>query len=372
MSLTLRLFEVGHGDSILLEEKLGDQSRFVLIDCNSRMRDGALHCPPFEYLKLRGVSKIDALVITHLHADHYFGVHLILDSFSVGKIVVPPFISQNDRIFREVVEQYKRKLRDAVARSSSSTIGARALSLARLLAFICENEDLVQEGKGPESILRFAGISTFEARVLLPHKRIKGLLNEQLRTGKFDLDSYPGWNDASLAILLEVEGVRILLGGDSTLPQWNEHMRQMKRDGKSSWDVVVLKAPHHGSDHNNTAALINYLYGVNPEEPAAILVSANGRSHPGSKFYQLVKESGLTPYCTNLSTSCADQALEDLDNFPAEMRQFLMHYPVNRGSARCQGDVVVRVNNGRAELFNTTGHPCVYDDMASRAAWSGP
>jgi len=84
-ALRVTFLDVGQGDSALLEFPDGET---ILVDAGPRTQvsdAGARFILP--YLKYRGVKRLSALVITHLHNDHIGGVPYLLRNFKVGEII---------------------------------------------------------------------------------------------------------------------------------------------------------------------------------------------------------------------------------------------------------------------------------------------
>ena len=63
--------------------------RAVLIDCGGKSTWITPGTPPREYLLSRGRGSIDALVLTHLHADHANGAERLLARIDVGTLYMP-------------------------------------------------------------------------------------------------------------------------------------------------------------------------------------------------------------------------------------------------------------------------------------------
>ena len=79
------ILAVGHGLSVVIETGPG---RAILYDCG-RMRDpsvGRRIIAPA--LWARGISKLDAIIISHADADHYNGLHEVIERFPVNEIIV--------------------------------------------------------------------------------------------------------------------------------------------------------------------------------------------------------------------------------------------------------------------------------------------
>ncbi len=351
--LTINMFEVGHGDSILLthEDPRENQSFYILIDSNTKMVDGKRINPVFEHLKGHGVRYIDLLVITHLHRDHYRGIDQVLNNLEVKKLVISPFISQKAAIFDDIIYKYKQKIGEICRLTSNENINFDLKSLAVLLRYIAQHDaSRVMEAGGPEQVLRIPSAhNSLKAYIYLPLKKIKGVLHNKIERNDFNLDSFPEMNDASVVVVIDIFGHRLLFGGDSTAPQWREHRRHMKRDGVKNLGVNIIKAPHHGSDRNNPEDIFKYFFHrPNCRDPNIFtLISADGRTHPHKAFLERVGEWKLKPLCTNYSRHCLTDkitSIEGLASIPLEARPFLKQYEKEEAPIPCLGNIELRVS----------------------------
>lgn len=73
-NLTVVFFDVGQGDSSLI---LTPEGKTILIDCGE-------HEDAAEYLEIMNITKIDALLVTHEHRDHYGGCSYVKEAVDVG------------------------------------------------------------------------------------------------------------------------------------------------------------------------------------------------------------------------------------------------------------------------------------------------
>ncbi len=110
--LRCTFLSVGHGESIVLELPDG---RTVLYDAG-RMAGPTSCCRIVSgYLWSRGLTHIDAIVLSHADTDHYNALPELLERFSVGTVYVSPvmFDEQNAsiRFLREAIERAKVPIR---------------------------------------------------------------------------------------------------------------------------------------------------------------------------------------------------------------------------------------------------------------------
>jgi beta-lactamase superfamily II metal-dependent hydrolase len=87
--LRLHFLNVGHGDSIILEEIVGTETHYAVIDSNHQ-GPGI----PVALRKLRelGATRLSFMLLTHPHRDHYRGLLQILREYpnAIGSFFIFP------------------------------------------------------------------------------------------------------------------------------------------------------------------------------------------------------------------------------------------------------------------------------------------
>ncbi len=265
-----------------------------------------------------------------------------------------------------VLSLNEEKLRDKIKEirnlTADEVVNSYIKSLAYLIHYITNNEEKVEEAIGKEQVFRVPELDEFTGTIFLPLAKIKGILQQKIETGNFELDAFPTMNDASIALKIDFLGKKILFTGDSTLPVWLEHKRQMDRDGIDNLDIDFLKVSHHGSRENNTDELYEYIF-KNFDTLKHVFVSANGISHPHDEFWMLVSKYNLKPYCTNLSKQCMGKNVEKLipqDKIPKEFRTFIEKYEITSLPIPCQGNITLTIDSTGCEIRGSTNVPCIY------------
>ena len=217
----LVMCDVGQGDALVLST--GDREG-VVVDAgpDPAAVDGCL-------TRLR-IERVPAVVLTHFHADHVDGLQGVLRDRSVAELQVSGL--------REPVSGAEQVERWA----ATADVPVRVPAYGEVV---------------------HVGEVTWE--VLGPQRLVPG-----------------SPNDASVVLLVEVEGVRLLLSGDAEPPS----QAALLRDGFGAVDV--LKVPHHGSRYQD-ARLLTEL-GVR-----VALVSAgedNDYGHPDPGTLGLLEDAG--------------------------------------------------------------------------------
>ena len=110
--LRCTFLSVGHGEAIVLELPDG---RTVLYDAG-RMSAPTSCCRIVSgYLWSRGLTHIDAVVLSHADSDHYNALPELLERFSVGTVYVSPVMfdqpNASIRFLREAIERAKTPIR---------------------------------------------------------------------------------------------------------------------------------------------------------------------------------------------------------------------------------------------------------------------
>ncbi|MDA0810138.1 MAG: MBL fold metallo-hydrolase, partial [Planctomycetota bacterium] len=197
-SLRCTVLSVGHGLSVIVETPSG---RTLVYDVGSRAGGELSSRVLKEALWARGISKVNALIVSHSDVDHYNGVLDLLESLPVGRILC-------SRHFPDSRQPLTLTTLDRAEESGVSPV------------FIAQGDRLSLD-------------SAVTMRILQP----------------VAATSYDSDNAASVVLEIEFQGRRILLTGDLDEDGLEELLKQPARK------VDVLLAPHHGSTAANPAEL---------------------------------------------------------------------------------------------------------------------
>jgi competence protein ComEC len=231
--LEVHMIDVGQGDAIALRTP---RSRWILVDAGDQWRDsdvGERVVAP--YLRRRG-GEIAAFILSHPHADHIGGAASVLRRMPVGFLW--------DGGFAQASTVYEGMLNAARDRH----VPWRA---AR------EDETVVIDG------VRLTVLSPDSAGIA----------------------EAPDANAASVVVMAEFRGVRILLTGDAEREVEARLARRFGRDLHAD----VLKVGHHGSATSTTAPLLD---AVSPRLALVSVGAGNRYGHPSPDVLDALRAKG--------------------------------------------------------------------------------
>ena len=234
-ALRVTFIDVGQGDSALIE--LPHRRGVYLIDTGGVLRFGREgfngRSRPFEigrqvvapYLQGNGISRIDALILSHPDADHAEGADEILQMFDVEELHMSP--------------------------------GSQKTELA-----IGLGKDLA------------------DVKIRLPGRGSVWSNENAKFTYLSPSDTEYSGNNDSLVLLMEYEEFKVLFTGDLEVDGENEIIEMY---GEMLEDTTILKVGHHGS---KTSSGENFLARLNPELSIFSTGEDNRYGHPAAEVQE--------------------------------------------------------------------------------------
>lgn len=224
-NIKVHFIDVGQADSILITT--GSYS--MLIDAGNNDDSNLV----VNYIKSQGISKLDYVIGTHPHEDHIGGLDAVINSFDIGKILMPKQPSTT-KTFEDVLIAIKNK----GLKVTSPKVG-----------------DIYDLGQAQWTILA-------------PNQ-----------------DSYDEANDSSIVIRLVFGNNSFMLTGDA-----EELSEKEILDNSIDLKSDVLKVGHHGSSSSTSEA---FLEAVNPKYAVISVGEENSYGHPHSETIDKLNKQNI-------------------------------------------------------------------------------
>ena len=239
--MQITIINVGYGDAILFQSSGGVTA---LLDGGSAL-ESEFSGDPYriraaDYLRRENVTKLDAVLISHIHEDHVCGLEPIFEMCSVKQLYVPypvePFLQGCE-------------LRPAPDAFRSVPLYTNALNAYRRILLRAMKAGTAVTVVGPGDTLRLG--PELSAKVLAPKARnireYMELVEQAYASAgresavtelltKLDAMS----NRTSTLLRFETAKIVFLSAADSCPREWDELPSSSLKDGN------VLKLPHHG------------------------------------------------------------------------------------------------------------------------------
>lgn len=240
-NMTITCLDVGQGDSIVVETP---ERHFFVIDGGSANKTSVGQYQILPYLKQQGISRLDAILVSHTDEDHISGVRQILEYMAKGltsvkaDCLILPKWQNRPEVYQELVSlAYQAKVRVLQGKEG----------------------DKMQYGK--------LGIE-----IISPEKSASG----------------ENVNEEGLVFYMEYGQFRGLFTGDTGFETEEKLTDKLK-------DITFLKVGHHGSK-NSTGE--EFLKKIMPETGVISVSSTNTYGHPSQDTLTRLKNAGCRYWCT--------------------------------------------------------------------------
>jgi len=232
--LEILFFDVGSADAFLLRTA----ESAVLIDCGTNKEGKALAA----WLTENGITRLDALFITHFDKDHVGGADHILQNLEVAAVYEPDYAADSKQ-----VTQYREALRAS---------GARLHTLYKNAALSLHGVDYIID---------------------VANEAYYGEDEE---------------NDFSLVISVRHGENRFLFAGDAERPR----LEELLQEGKLPHDL--LKVPHHGRAEKNSAAFFSAV------APRYAVITSSDEEPEDAEVVAALESIGTEIFYTRLGKIC--------------------------------------------------------------------
>ena len=243
-ALEITVLDVGQGDAIFIACPNG---RTLLVDGGPRSPAydaGARVIVPF--LRAKGHRRVDTMIVTHPHLDHYGGLSAVAEAVEVGEVLSSGITSESAsyRAWRETVKRRGIPYRTVARGDTLAALGG-----------------MRGEFLHPDPFF-VAGASKAHA------------------------------NDVSVVLRLSHGEFSMLLTGD--IEEKGEYAAAGRPTELRS---TVLKSPHHGSITSSGSVFLN---AVDPEAVAVSVGVNNAFRHPSARVIERYRQRGAAVYRTDL------------------------------------------------------------------------
>lgn len=225
--LELFFFDVGQADSTLIMNK----GKTMLIDAGNDENGEQI----VEDIKSLGITKLDYLVVTHMHADHMGGMDKVIRNFDVGTMYMPDTLQTT----KQVEEMLDAMLDTGLAYESPDIGDTFMLGDANAEIVYIDNEE-----------------------------------TENL-------------NNSSIVIELTFEEQKLLFTGDA-----EKEVEEKLNLGK----INILKVGHHGS---STSSSDKFIKQIKPDIAVMQVGKDNSYNHPHSSVVKRLQKNGAIIYRTD-------------------------------------------------------------------------
>lgn len=229
--MSVHFIDVGQGDSILIES----DGHYMLVDAGDNSKETIV----INYLKKQGVKKLDFIIGTHPHSDHIGGMDTVINSFPIGKVILPDVVhtTQTFEDVLDAIEDNNLKIKKAVI-GDNYTIGSASFT------------------------------------IIAPNGTV-----------------YADLNDYSVGIKLENGSNTFLLAGDAETASEKEMM-----ENGINLSANVLKLGHHGSSYSSLSSFLDI---VNPDYAVISAGEGNQYGHPHQETLQKIFDRNIKLYRTD-------------------------------------------------------------------------
>ena len=228
-TFNIQFIDVGQGDSALVE----CDGHYMLIDGG----DTTAGTKVYNVLEEKGIQKLDYLVISHLHTDHYGGLVKALSyASSIGKTLSNSTSSSNSK-FKELEHQ----------------------------------------------------LSINGSKITVPQIGDK----YKLGSAEFEvIDVSSAEPNDSLVILITYGDTRFLFTGDIENSAMTRISDKYQNEADTPFQITLMKLPHHGSYANS---LYRFLRTFMPEHVVISVGAGNSYGHPHRETMDMLSSKTWSP-----------------------------------------------------------------------------
>ena len=373
---SIHIFNVGHGDSIILETKIAKKSYYSIIDC----KKVGLKTPIVEFLKKKKIKNIHSLFLTHFHSDHCSGLPQLRDYLIKNKGTLEFFISPYLPDEIDLKKHLWSVLYDDSTRIQRKEIIMAMGDIQKLSSLTDDNKQVLSvrilyEGNNTSSAwqshlhpgLLFAPVNPNPEEAI---QYLRSVIKEADLGGKainslshtFMFQYNRGANMSIAAFTGDLEGRAWRTIKNRCLNITQDAIKDNLR---------FLKSPHHGALNPSMAQSLAAMINSKTRFVASISCGPAKSQHPHKKTLTFIKNQFplCEIACTNITSHCHTKGLpsipqdilqqteKDIDFMECAMSAQSFD-PQSSQPGACAGDHIFSISGNEYTLNRSTGLPC--------------
>lgn len=280
----IHFLNVDQGDTIILQWQNTDSNGIGIIDCNINDK-GENKC--IEFLQNQIIQKIDFIILSHPHFDHYSGMNGLLEYCDRNKIIIKRFLHTSAQVpdFLRVATRSKLAEKE-LENLFTNIISLRNNNLIEKVSYLNNDCKDIELKEGLKIITLSPSTITSEKYL----QNVKTLFNEE------DSKNNPNANWLSTLLKIETANWYLLLTSDveksvlKTLGMKENHHFKKK--------LALCQSPHHGAGGNHYNIFWK-LRNKNNGTPVIYSVGQNTYNHPSLLSIKSFQENGYDIHSTN-------------------------------------------------------------------------
>ncbi len=366
MEFFVHFFNIGLGDSIVLETIKHGNSQYSIIDCHKVGN----YNPVLNFLKEKKVRAISSIFISHFHRDHVSGfadlaAYCSSSGITVEYLITPATLTDKD--WKQIVEGTVGQHADAFTKSIKAILGLPSLSRENSKTFLLHGtyqdrpaKECVYSGLHPG--LKFVFLSPNPQQV---EETIARLASKKTRENRLV-------NSLSQAMIIWPESCSeqlLFFPGDLESMPWINLKSRIQKSITHHIDkhFALFKVPHHGATNHKMNKILPQII---PADSALIaVISAPGNeNHPSKLTLETLRKSFPAGkiVCTNKSVYCCDNISLEAENLwpdaaEEEFNEYVTEDEMTSSefeSTPCMGDLTIQLQPSVNLLSPDIAPPC--------------
>jgi competence protein ComEC len=283
--MKLTFFNVGQGDSIVAEWKFEGENKIAVIDCKSNLGKN----PVLEYILSNNYSKIEFLILSHPHSDHFSGIKELIEGCINRGIKL--------KYFYHTATLSPNRIKTAV----TSPIALNEITNLYLLLVKLKDNDEIKVCAINETGFDVHLNSEWSFKVLSPSFNEFDSYSKNSNYNTIHQDEEPGnepfANLLSTILVFFNDSGYFILTSDAVIDTFYRLDKSYKTFFNSK-KLLLGQIPHHGSSRNFKPIFWKNKNPLRESVPVVISVGKNGYKHPNMSVIENLTKQGFNIFLT--------------------------------------------------------------------------